>query len=165
MPDFYLITTELDSQHVYAPRACRVLRWLRDKGRDDLALVSVDPSIPKSVRSASAPRCRSSSPVVKRTVHASFFAKSPPCRDEAIRIIATSPNPSSRSSASTSITSSLCVTRPTKPARSFPVIRSGSTGRFRIQVRPMARRMSAFARSWRSELSSRFSCELGCNCR
>ena len=49
MADFYLITTELDSLHVYAPRACRVLRWLRNNGRDDLALVSVDPPIPKEV--------------------------------------------------------------------------------------------------------------------
>lgn len=49
MVDFYLITNELVPEKVYAPRACHILRWLHNAVRDDLALVSVHPPIPKEV--------------------------------------------------------------------------------------------------------------------
>lgn len=47
MADFYLVSTEL--REPYEPRACRILRRLRSKIRDDLALVEVHPPFPRDV--------------------------------------------------------------------------------------------------------------------
>lgn len=47
MADFYLVSTEL--REPYQPRACRVLRRLRSELRDDLALVEIEPPLPRHV--------------------------------------------------------------------------------------------------------------------
>jgi hypothetical protein len=47
MEKFYLISTEL--REPYEPRACRKVRRLRSEFRDDLALVEVEPSLPRHV--------------------------------------------------------------------------------------------------------------------
>jgi hypothetical protein len=47
MQNFYLTSTEL--REPYEPRACRIVRRLRSELRDDLALVEVEPSLPRHV--------------------------------------------------------------------------------------------------------------------
>lgn len=47
MPEFYLVSTEL--RESYEPRACRIVRRLASELRDDLALVKVEPPIPRHV--------------------------------------------------------------------------------------------------------------------
>lgn len=47
MPDFYLVSTEL--REPYEPRACRIVRRLRSELRGDLALVEVEPPVPRHV--------------------------------------------------------------------------------------------------------------------
>lgn len=47
MQNFYLASTEL--REPYEPRACRIVRRLRSELRDDLALVEVEPSLPRHV--------------------------------------------------------------------------------------------------------------------
>jgi hypothetical protein len=47
MQDFYLVSTEL--REPYAPQACRVVRRLRSELRDDLALVELEPPLPRHV--------------------------------------------------------------------------------------------------------------------
>jgi hypothetical protein len=42
---FYLVSTELRGP--YEPRACRVVRRLRSEVRDDLALVEIEPPLPR----------------------------------------------------------------------------------------------------------------------
>jgi hypothetical protein len=53
MADFYLITLELVPELVYSPRACRIVRRVRNTVRDDLALIELDPPIPAGVYSTS----------------------------------------------------------------------------------------------------------------
>jgi len=47
MTDFYLVSTEL--REPYEPRACRMITRLRSDVRDDLALVEIDPPLPRQV--------------------------------------------------------------------------------------------------------------------
>lgn len=47
MPDFYLTSTEL--RDAYEPRRCHVVRRLRSELRDDLALVEIDPPLPRHI--------------------------------------------------------------------------------------------------------------------
>ena len=47
MADFFLISHE--RREPYAPRACRILKRLRTTVRDDLALVEIDPPLPRHV--------------------------------------------------------------------------------------------------------------------
>jgi len=47
MPDFYLSSTEL--REPFEPRTCRFVARLRSEVRDDLALVEVDPPLPRNV--------------------------------------------------------------------------------------------------------------------
>jgi|SRR5215469_3175434 len=47
MPDFYLVSTEL--RDAYERRGCRLVRRLRSELRDDLALVEIDPPLPRHV--------------------------------------------------------------------------------------------------------------------
>ena len=50
MPDFYLVSTEL--REPYEPRGCRIVRRLRSELRDDLALVEIEPPLPRHVYNA-----------------------------------------------------------------------------------------------------------------
>ena len=47
MQTFYLTSTEL--REPYEPRACRIVKRLRSELRDDLALVEIEPSLPRDV--------------------------------------------------------------------------------------------------------------------
>ena len=47
MNNFYLISTEL--RDPYEPRTCRIVKRLRSELRDDLALVEVEPPLPRHV--------------------------------------------------------------------------------------------------------------------
>jgi hypothetical protein len=47
MADFYLVSTEL--REPYEPRACRIIKRLRSEVRDDLALVEIDPPLPRQI--------------------------------------------------------------------------------------------------------------------
>ena len=47
MHDFYLVSTEL--RKPYEPRACRIVRRLHSGLRDDLALVEVEPPLPRHI--------------------------------------------------------------------------------------------------------------------
>ena len=47
MSEFYLISTEL--RQSYEPRCCHVIRRLRSELRDDLALVEIEPPLPRNV--------------------------------------------------------------------------------------------------------------------
>ena len=47
MYNFYLVSTEL--RKPYEPRACRVIRRLHSELRDDLALVEIEPPLPRHV--------------------------------------------------------------------------------------------------------------------
>jgi hypothetical protein len=47
MFDFYLASTEL--REAYEPLACRIIRRMRSELRDDLALVEVEPPLPRRV--------------------------------------------------------------------------------------------------------------------
>lgn len=46
MVSFYLVSTEL--REAYEPRACHIIRRLRSELRDDLALVEIDPPLPRN---------------------------------------------------------------------------------------------------------------------
>jgi len=47
MENFYLTSTEL--REPYKPRACRIVRRLRSELRDDLALVEIEPALPRHI--------------------------------------------------------------------------------------------------------------------
>ena len=44
---FYIVSTEL--REPYEPRSCRIVKRLRSEIRDDLALVEIDPPLPRHI--------------------------------------------------------------------------------------------------------------------
>lgn len=47
MPDFFLVSTDL--REPYEPRACYIVKRLRSELRDDLALVEIEPPLPRHI--------------------------------------------------------------------------------------------------------------------